>query len=493
MTNKQTRKKKILTFLIVLLVAVFFITATIIAIIVTEGGRFTKDGIVETGSIRLQIQPSDRNANVFLNDKPVKLESSFINNVTPGEHTVRIESNQFHIWEKQVLVRPALVTTLEARLFPLEPELKQITQTNIDQVFFSKDGSLAYYLVSDSELPATDQGLWLLRLDDQEIFFRRGFTPEKIASASDRIFSLLSSEDVEVVPSDDGSQLLVISEIDNKLYIFNPKANNEAEKLNDISTLIGFKPENISWFNNNNSVIVSNSEIILELNLVNGEKTLINYTQESSPVYASNGSTVVFYQPSSKNLQSYQNKLIKDIKLSGVIIPDNVTDLRITNDAKSLLLSANLDHYFIDTELSKLRLIHRGSRVMDFSSDGTAAIFEENGKILTAAIEKILSTKDIEVKITSTEINPTHNPHFINNSNLVVFNNEDLSKLQVSENDGSNIVNIIQNTSVVNGYYVFQRSGASVVVLITDASDDNVLNTNLFKLNFGGGILPFEL
>ncbi len=493
MSNKQTRKNKILTFLAVLLVVTFFILGTIIAIIVTEGGKFTRDGIVETGSIRLQIQPSDRNVNIFINDKPVKLESSFINNVSPGEHTVRIESNQFHVWEKQVLVRPALVSNVEARLFPLEAKLNQITKTNIDHVFFSEDGSLAYYLVTDSDLEASERGLWLLRLDDQEIFFRRGFSPLKIASHTDRIFSLLNSEEVKVVPADDGSKLLIVSQKEEKFFVFDPQ-NSEAEKLTEITLQIGFKPDSAFWFNNNNSIILSNSEIVLEFNLVNGEKTLINYTPGNAPVYSTNGSTVIFYQPANGQLYSYQNKVIKDIELSGVIIPDNITVLRVTTDAKSLLLtSSNVDHYFLDIELSKLRLVHKGSKLIDFSSDGSSAIFSAEEKIITAIIEKIVPEKELAIKVNTTQIDPSYNPHFINNSNLIVFNIEAQSMLQVSENDGSNIVNIVENTSVINGYYTFQRSGSSVVVLITDSAEENVLNTNLFKLNFGGGILPFEL
>lgn len=493
MPKKQIRKKKITNYLIVVLVAMFFVTATIIAIIVTEGGKITKDGIVETGSIRLSIQPNNRNTVVYLNDKLVKPENNVINNIVPGEHVVRIESAQFHIWEKQVFVRPSLVTNLEARLFPLEPELNQITQTNIDKVFFSEDGNYAYYLVTDSELSASQKGLWLIRLDDQEIFFRRGFSPDKVAEFTDPVFELLNSEDVEVLPDNNNNKLLIVSATHQKTFVFDPKQTNPLQRIIDISSKVGFQPNNVSWFNNNNSLIISNNDILLEFNLVNEEKTLISYSPESQPIYVGNGSVLFFYQPVGKKLFTYQNKLLKEQTFIGVVLPDNVSGMAISADAKSLVLSSESNHYYLDLELSQLKLLHSNSEIIDFSFDGSTAIFNENGQIVTVTIEKLAISKEIVIKPSLTMINPAYDPHFINNSNLIVFNNQTESKLQVSENDGSNIISIVENTDIINGYYAFQKSGSSVVVLIEDENDENILNTNLFKLNFGGGVLPFNL
>jgi len=493
MPKKQIRKKKIVNYLIVALVAVFFVTASIIAIIITEGGRITKDGIVETGSIRLSIQPNNRNTIVYLNGKVVKPENNVINNVAPGEHSVRIESRGFHIWEKQLSVRPSLVTNLEARLFPLESELVQITQTNINKVFFSEDGSYAYYMVTDTELKQDQKGLWVLRLDDQEIFFRRGFVPQKIAELSDPVFELLDSEDVKVFPDNNNNRLLIVSSTLGKTVVFDPNQTNPLQRITDISSKVGFNPDNVLWFNNNNSLLISNDEILLELNLVNEEKTLISYTPQNRPVYASNGSVLFLYQTTGNKLFTYQNKLLKEQAFPGIVLPEDVSEMRLSTDAKSLLLSSNSNHYYFNLDLVQLKLLHSNSNLIDFSFDGSTSIFNENGQIVTARVEKLISPKDIVISATPTEIDPANHPHFIYNSNLIVFNNQQELKLQVSENDGSNIVSIVENTDIINGYYVFQKSGSSVVFLIEDESDENILSTNLFKLNFGSGSLPFNL
>jgi len=493
MPKKQIRKNKILNYFIATIVIVFFIIASIIAIIVTEGGRITRDGIVETGSVRLSIQPNSRNILIYLNDKLVKPEGNVINNIVPGEHIIRIESKGFHVWEKQISIRPSLVTSLEARLFPLESELVQITQTNIEKVFFTEDGSYAYYMVIDPKLNPSKQGLWALRLDDQEIFFKRGFSPQKIAEINDPVFELLNTENVKIFPDNNNNRLLIISGTLQKTVIFDPNQSNPVQRIVNISTKVGFNPENISWFNNNNSLLVSNDEILLELNLINDEKTLISYTPQTRPIYASNGSVLFLYQQAENRIALYQNKLLKEQTFPGIIFPANISEMRTSTDAKSLLLSSDSNHYYFDLNLSQLKLLHENSKLVDFSFDGSTSIFNANDQIVAVRVEKLINSKDIIVTATPTDINPSYHPHFIYNSNLIVFNNEQELKLQVSENDGSNIVSIIKNTDIINGYFVFQKSGSSVVVMIEDKNEENILNTNLFKLNFGGGILPFNL
>ncbi|HRP37460.1 MAG TPA: hypothetical protein PLS50_06665, partial [Candidatus Dojkabacteria bacterium] len=65
-SKKRIRTKKFLNTLLVIIVVTLFISTAIIAIIYTQGGKITRTGIVETGSIRLEIQPEDKDNIVYL-------------------------------------------------------------------------------------------------------------------------------------------------------------------------------------------------------------------------------------------------------------------------------------------------------------------------------------------------------------------------------------------------------------------------------------------
>lgn len=493
MTNNQIRKNNIRNYLIIILIIITFISTSIIAIIMTAGGKITKEGIIETGSIKLFIQPSNRNTSIFLDEKQVKPENGIINNVIPGQHLLRIESSQYHTWEKQIYIRGSLVTSVDIRLFPLEPELKQITQTNISKVFFSEDGNFAYYIVNDENLTPDQNGLWLLRLDEQEIFFKKNFTPTKIIDSSSSIFELLTTEGLKLMPDPNNNKIVIQLDTPQQTYIFDPKQVEPQKQLIDISSQVGFQPEKLYWFNNGNSLIISKQNIVTEYNLTNNEKTLIYYSNDSNIVYSSNDTSLYLYDPINTKLLTYQNKSLKEVDIPNINLPVDITSIQISDDSKSMLLSSNLEHYYLSLDFIKLEPIGQNSTILDFSSDGTRIILNENSSIITITVDKIVTSKDITLNSYSTTLDYKNNPHFINNSNLIAFNNTEASSLQVSEDDGSNIITILGDSHVLDDYYAFQRSGSSVVVLVEDKAEDNILSTNLFKLNFKGGTLPFSL
>lgn len=492
-SKKRIRTKKFLNTLLVIIVVTLFISTAIIAIIYTQGGKITRTGIVETGSIRLEIQPEDKENLVYLDDKQIKSDERLINNITPGIHTIRIESTKFHSWEKDIEISPSYVTTIQVKLFPLEPELTQLTQTNISKLFFSEDGSYAYYLVNDSLVEPNDQGLWRLRLEEQELFFRRNSDPEKIIALEDTSLSYFTDPDIEVKIDQTNNKMLIVNPTLQTVTIFDPTKSNTTEKIIDLNEQIGFYPTKVNWFNNNNSLIVSNDEIIIEYNIVNQEKTIVNYSPDTEPIYDTDGEVLYTYSSANNTISLYQNQVARVLQLPSNFPINNINELRLARDGSSIIIRSDSSYYYYQLEKKQFIKISDTGEIIDISFDGTSIIFNINNQVVFTVIEKSLIDLYLTVKSTPSMIDINLKPKYINNSNLVIINNYPLEKIQISENDGSNIIDILNNTTIDNGYYKFQKDGSSLTLMVEDASEENILNKNLFKLVLNTSSLPFNL
>lgn len=495
MPKKQTRKRKYLTIILVLSVITLFLLSTLIAIIFTQGGKITRNGIVNTGSAKLEISPQNIDVQVFLDDKKVKIENDYINNIDPGDHSLRIESPDFHIWEKVITIRPSLVTNIGIKLFPLDPELLQLTQTDIDQVFFSVDGSYAYYLVNNPQLRDEEQGFWRIRLEDQDIFFKRSANaiPEKLTELSAELYTILSGNDFVVNPDSNNRQLVIHTQDRKEQYLIDLGQNGSQIVITDLNELLGFIPTHVNWFNSNNSLIVANESILLEFNLTNLEKTVIAYSPNDKIIFSANNSAVYFHSKTDNTFSSYQNKQSKKLKISPTLLPKNITNVWLSQDSNSLVLETEKSYYLFDLQSQQLLSLISDATYLEMSFNGRTILFNKDDKLLTTTIEKIIAQDQITIKTNTLHIDPKHDPRFINDSNLIVFNNKLEGKLQVSEDDGTNIVDVLDNSEVVNGYFHFQKSGISLVVLLSNGDDENILKHNLYKLSLNQEGFPFKL
>lgn len=492
-TKKRNRKTRFLNTLLVIIVITLFISTAIIAIIYTQGGKITRSGIVETGSIRLEIQPEDKDNLIFIDDRLVKSNDKLINNITPGLHTIRIESSKFHSWEKEIEISPSYVTNLQVKLFPLEPELNQLTQTNISKLFFSEDGSYAYYLVNDPLVEPNEQGLWRLRLEEQELFFRRDSDPERILELGDPTLSYFSDPNIEVKIDHNNNKMLIINPSIQTVIILDPTKSNPTERTINLNVQLGFYPTKAYWFNNNNSLIASNEEIIIEYNTVNREKTVVNYIPDTQPIYDTNGEVLYLFSSTNDAISLYQNQVARTLELPANLPTNNINDLRLARDGSSVILRNENDYYYYQLEKKQFIKVNEVGDIIDISFDGTSIIFNNNDQIIFTVIDKSLTDESLLLQTSQSLIDVDLKPKFINNSNLIIINNHPLRSMQISDKDGTNIIDILKNTTIDNGYFKFQEDGSSLTLMIEDTSEENLLNKNLFKLVLNTSSLPFNL
>lgn len=105
------------------LAAVIFICITGLALAHSFGYRITEDGIVvRTGGLFIASSPA-LDTEIYVNNERIKKtslisRSTFLQSLTPGEYTIRVERERYHTWTKTIAVAPELVTEIHALLVP---------------------------------------------------------------------------------------------------------------------------------------------------------------------------------------------------------------------------------------------------------------------------------------------------------------------------------------------------------------------------------------
>jgi hypothetical protein len=150
--------QKTRTILFFFLTFIFLITTPFV-LLYSEGYRFDFKNwkFTQTGGIFLKVQP--KKVKVFLNKKFVKetdliFGSFFQENLIPGQYLVEIFKEGFQPWVKTLEIKEKMVT--EAKNIILTPENKNLFEllaSKIQNVFLSKDNSVAFFL-EEKELPS---------------------------------------------------------------------------------------------------------------------------------------------------------------------------------------------------------------------------------------------------------------------------------------------------------------------------------------------------
>lgn len=206
--------------LITVLIAIFLIGATFLAINFAKGYRIDlkKRKVAETGLLVVNSFPTG--ASVFINDKLTTATNDTLN-LPPGDYKVKIVKDGYISWEKALKLNKELVTQANARLFPAVPDLKSLTNSGAENINPSPDGTKIAYAVASASATLKN-GLYVYDLTDKALSFTRG--ARQIArNGPDFNFT-----QVNLVWSPDSKQLLAINSENSYLLDIN--------RLNEITT-----------------------------------------------------------------------------------------------------------------------------------------------------------------------------------------------------------------------------------------------------------------
>ncbi len=181
--------KKTRTILIFVLISLFFLITPIL-ILYSQGYRFDFENkkITQTGGLFLKASP--KNTDVFLDGK-LKEKTSFffgsvyINNLLPKKYNIRVQKEDYNIWEKNLEVKEKKVVeakniilipkNLELQIlnkgvedFWILPEskviLKEITEDEWALKIFDLENNLKSHLISEKEISKKEPELLELKI-----------------------------------------------------------------------------------------------------------------------------------------------------------------------------------------------------------------------------------------------------------------------------------------------------------------------------------------
>ena len=124
---------------------------------------FRTFNIYKTGIIYLKSQPAG--AYIYINDKVLAtLTPTRIEELRPGAYKVDVKKDGYYPWQKEMVVRPNMVTKAEdIVLFPLTQEMKRITSYAVYD-FAVSDNNYIYYMTDIGLIRSSIDGTSLKRL-----------------------------------------------------------------------------------------------------------------------------------------------------------------------------------------------------------------------------------------------------------------------------------------------------------------------------------------
>lgn len=99
---------------------------------------FGKKEIVSTGGIYLKSFPD--NAEIYINNNPEGKTNKFVKRLIPRTYEIKITKDNYHPWQKELKVKPELVTKAEdILLIPFNPKIFLLTTESEEYISFFRE------------------------------------------------------------------------------------------------------------------------------------------------------------------------------------------------------------------------------------------------------------------------------------------------------------------------------------------------------------------
>lgn len=489
--NAPSKTNNIFKTLFFITVPLILLGATIIVLIISQGASVTNEGIVgNTGVIRINTDPSNLVYKLYIDGILVETLNNKGTNLEAGEHLLRIEAIGMTGWEKKVTITKGVVNEVFAKFFPESMALAQLTNTNIQQAFISKNGDYVYYVVNDSNF-VNDKGIWKMQLSNNNLLFlNNAYTTTKLSELDAKISPIITKNNYDLLPSPDNSKVILIDKETKQAYLVATQILNQSPVITDLNSMVGFTPEKITWFRNSNSVLIQDKHALFEYNLISNVATLIKYSPVNELVYAANNDQVIFFDTATKSFKSYKNDAAATINLHGLIIPESVSNIYIPiNDNRFFAIKSAESYQLIDTE----KLVSKTLITSDFalqlqSADGLGYIFTNNVGLATAiSIKENLGLGVLEVKSTNTTISLTTNDKLLYTpqSSYLLHLDSVAGKLFTLDKDANNQLVLIESKNV-KGPFNFDINASNLIIVMQDETTTGSVTTprnNLYRLS----------
>lgn len=349
MEPSSTRK----SFFIILSVVTSIVIITFLISIFARGYRLDTANnqftIKATGILSVTSKP--RLANIYVNEL-LKGTSDNTINLNPGSYHVKITKDGFYSWEKNIQIQKEIVSPVDAQLFRISPELKNITQNGIINPRVSPDGNKIIYAIASSSADNKESGLYILEINEFSILLGR-YNPRFLSPNLPSID--WSKYTYEFSPN--SHQIIAHSTIknSNSTYLFSLDQSLTSKNITDISSKSSIVKE--SW--------QSDLQQIVEAKL---EKVPLPLTR----LIATSSATL--------SLNSTNDKILYQANNNGILDENIITPLPLKTNTQTQSRSLIKNNYYVydlkedanfligDTSISNLSWIPNSNNLI-FTQD----------------------------------------------------------------------------------------------------------------------------
>lgn len=458
----------------------FFLVASILVLIVSQGRMFVDDGsIVQTGIIRLTSIPNQE-LRAFINGEPVALIESRITNVNPGNVTLKLEKDGYTPWEKLIRVEPGIVRDVFAQLYPNTIPFEKVTTQNIDISVSTMDGQFIFFTVLD---PVANSGIWRVRLNRNILDFSNSQQIVQVVKFTENELSELKQGSYSLKVSSDNSRLIL--QTANKSYLYN--FNTNPQKV-DLEIAIGLNPVNPIWYRGSESIIFFKDDYYaFEYNINNDTISLIEYNPSGLNNFAISDNRVLYIK--NNTLLNYTGGSSKPFNFSEKLlplIPSVLTEVYTPrSNPNVVILKSNETLFYIDLQKDFLDIIDTSAEIYKVPDNGRVIVYQKNGVLFSYFVEdnlepNTLTTQNYSLNLS---VDTIDNLEFTSSGkNLVIF--ED-NKLTLMDYDGLNSKQILSDFVFIENNVTFANNGTEIYGLVEEKNSlaENERNIYKFELN----------
>lgn len=379
-----------------IIISSIIVTATVLMIYVARGYRIVNNELVTTAILKIDSDP--RGAKIIIDGKEVGSTVKDVSGILEGDHEIEVVKEGFIPWKKSIYVESGTVRELSIKLLPVELNLEQITQTNIDQLFFSDDGKSAIFTVTDNRF---DTGIWIARFDKS--FFEKELS--KFADISIIPTAQSKSSDYSfTISPDNKAAVMRLGSADKPIfYLFEDLELKYTALPTSLNTRLGFDPQGVLWHEDSSKLLLYEENLLFSYDLQTDTSQLLSYTDDSRPLVFSKNidDNVLTVKKIGSNTSSTDNnqhtitfELFKPSN-SHEVFEATVTSqkspvvdyLFLTDaDEPAFFFSVNNHLYYYNSELDIMRDLSTFSSIIAMSPQGTGAIVEKGGKVVSIAL-----------------------------------------------------------------------------------------------------------
>jgi len=466
---------------------------------------FSKQEVNKTGAI--SIRPTPSSATAFLNNENIgKTPKSRVIDI--GKHTIRLEKDGYHTWEKDINILDEKTTILTPWLI-LKDNKKYTTwnsEREIEKFWVNDNQDIAILLLKEQN---GTYSLWRYKIE--KALWEILNNPIKLWETDNK--------DIEILLSPDGGYALLtnITEQGTSSYLLNtsttfiPATNNQID-------LTPVANHSIMWAPDNKHLLFESEKDLLSYNITDrlmysvftkeeGKKyiwtsakdgiiyLLKDNTEEDSKVYTYSleaisldgiqGTTLVesiYMQKEEKYIEYYRVQDYQFVPFTSS--PENTQNvgeidyIYVDKQAGGIFISTKVASYWYKFSTNKyMTVFPYPTKFMSISGDNKRFMFESNQDIYTFTFfnETLNPLEETGSKIIK-DVKEENKPRWIGTSRHISFIKDNF--IYISESDGENAVKTLPIDNV--DFFTVKASRDNIIIF--EKNTDGIFHINEYRL-----------